>query len=126
METGIIDQYHWAQFAEEESELSVGDIVRGLSEYLLGLRGVNVSWDSGRLEPSEDQIASGWQFHCGYAITPPIDTKLINSWPENTCSVFDEWYFFRDMPTQIRLDAYCNWYMKSISEWRNLIGCQPN
>jgi hypothetical protein len=126
MENGIIDEYYWAQLAGEEPELSVGDVVRGLSEHIVGLRGVNVSWDSGRLKPSESQMASGWKVHCGYAITPSIDTELIASWPENPCSIFDEWYFFRDVPAQIRLDAYCNWYMKSIGEWQNLVDCQPN
>lgn len=128
METGIIGNYHWAQFGGKDPELSVGATVRALAEYLAGLRAVNVSWDSGRLEPSQAQFASGWQVHCGYAITPVIDAKLTDSWPENTCtdSVFDEWYFFKDVPAQFRLDAYCNWYMNSISEWRNLVDCQPN
>ena len=54
MKTGIIGQYHWAEFTEEDAELSVGEIVRGVAEYLVGLRAVNVSWDSGRLNPTED------------------------------------------------------------------------
>ena len=128
METGIIGKYHWAQFAVEDRELSVGAIVCSLAQYVAGLQAVNVSWDSGRLKPSEEQFAAGWQEHSGYAITPVIDAKLANSWPENTCtgSACDEWYFFRDVPALIRLDAFCNWYINSIAEWQDLVECQPN
>ena len=127
METGIVGKYHWAQFVGEDVTLSLNAVVRGLAEYLAGLRGVNVSWDSGLLKPSADQIASGWQLHCGHAVTPVIDGKLTDSWPENTCAsgAYDEWYFFRDVPPQIRLDAYCNWYNHSIGEWQSLVHCQP-
>jgi hypothetical protein len=27
----------------------------------------------------------------------------------NSCSAFDEWYFFRSVPVEIHLDAFCNW-----------------
>ena len=46
------------RFFGEKPELSNAEVVRALSNYVIGLRAVNVSWDSGKMEPSDQQIAS--------------------------------------------------------------------
>jgi len=126
MDTGSIGEYCWGQFFGEEPELSIAEVVRALRNYVIGLRAVNVSWDSGKMEPSDEQIASGWRVQNGYAITPAIDSSLIESWPMNSCSAFDEWYFFRNVPAEIHLKAFCNWGVRSVSDWPDLVACQPN
>jgi len=126
MDTGSIGEYCWGQFFGEEPELSIAEVVRALRNYVIGLRAVNVSWDSGKMEPSDEQIASGWRVQNGYAITPAIDSSLIESWPMNSCSAFDEWYFFRNVLAEIHLKAFCNWGVRSVSDWPDLVACQPN
>jgi hypothetical protein len=114
----IIGGYYYAEFIEEADKLSLSEVVRFLSTKLLGLYAVNVSWDSGRLTPTDEQIATGWKIVDGYACTPELDEELLTAWPHNTCvdGFYDEWYFFRSLPSKIELHAYCN-YMCSISEW---------
>ena len=141
MDTGSIGDYCWGQVESgwarkalrkipvrlgEEPELSIAEVVRALSNYVIGLRAVNVSWDSGKMEPSDEQIASGWRVQNGYAITPAIDSSLIESWPMNSCSAFDEWYFFRNVPAEIDLEAFFNWGVRAVSDWPDLVACQPN
>ncbi len=45
MDTGSIGEYCWGQVFGEEPELSIAEVVRALSNYVIGLRAVNVSWD---------------------------------------------------------------------------------
>jgi len=126
MKTGKIGEYFWGQFSDENPQLSIGDVVRGLSIYLIGLRAVNVSWDSGKMQPSNVLIASGWQVRGDYAISPVIGVSLVGCWPMNDCSGFDEWYFFRDVPIEIEVKGFCNWGVSQIDEWSNLVNCQPD
>lgn len=112
-----IDEYFCTEFSNESPELSVPEIVRGLSEFIVGMTGVNVSWDSGRLQPSEDQTALGWRVVNGYALTPVIDEELAGNWPCSACSGYDEWYFFRSVPSNIEIEAFCNWQTVSLKEW---------
>jgi hypothetical protein len=44
----------------------------------------------------------------------------------NSCSAFDEWYFFRDVPAEFHLEAFCNWGVGAVSDWPSLVECQPN
>jgi hypothetical protein len=44
----------------------------------------------------------------------------------NSCSAFDEWYFFRNVPAEIHLEAFCNWGVRAVSDWPDLVACQPN
>ena len=126
MDTGTIGEYCWAQIGREQGELSIADVILRLHNYVIGLRAVNVSWDSGRLTPSQEQLASGWRMQNGYAITPKIDSPFIEFWPMNSCAAFDEWYFFRGVPPEIRLEAFCNWGVGAVSDWGSLVECQPN
>src|SRR5215468_5859952 len=75
---------------------------------------------------SDQQIASGWRVQNGYAITPAINSSLNESWPMNSCGAFDEWYFFRNVPAEIHLEAFCNWGVRAVSDWPDLVACQPN
>jgi hypothetical protein len=110
MDTGTIGEYCWGQVRREQRELSIAEVIRGLGKYVIGRRAVNTSWDSGRLKPSPEQLASGWRVQNGYAITPAIDSALIKLWPMNSCcEAFDEWYFFKNVPPHIHLEAFCNW-----------------
>jgi hypothetical protein len=125
IKTGFIGEYRWAQFSEEEPELFVPHVVRGLSEFVIGLRAVNVAWDSGRLHLSQEQTAAGWTMHSGYAVTPVIDLGLVQTWPRSSCG-FDEWYFFKDLPPSFELKAFCNWVQTSLEDWKDLIECKPD
>jgi hypothetical protein len=116
---GTIGTYLWAEFWNEEPELSLSAVVRGLSRFLIGTNAVNVSWDSGRLVPSEQQFASGWSTVDGYTVTPPIDERLIHEWPRSSCS-FDEWYFFWSVPKELNVLAFCNWLSSSLADWESL------
>ncbi|MFZ2641678.1 MAG: hypothetical protein WA117_11825 [Verrucomicrobiia bacterium] len=121
MATGTIGDYHWAEYWNETPELFVPDIIRALGrECLVGTRGVNVSWDSGRLQPSKEQVLSGWSIRDGYAVTPPIDERLMEEWPRSCCG-FDEWYFFRSPPQRIELSAFCNYEGHiSLGDWESV------
>jgi hypothetical protein len=114
-----IGDYFLAEFSRETPELFVPDVVRGLSEFLVAMLGVNVSWDSGRLQLSDDQKASGWREISGYAVTPAVDQELTNNFPRSGCG-FDEWYFFRSLPSELKLEAFCNWLGVSINEWESV------
>jgi hypothetical protein len=86
----------------------------------MGLRAVNVSWDSGLLIPSVDEKAHGWALEKGRAVSPVIDDEVIDSWP--WCDGgFEEWYFFPRVPEDLRLSAYCNWTGLSLADWAGLV-----
>ena len=44
----------------------------------------------------------------------------------NSCSAFDEWYFFRNVPAEIHLEAFCNWGVRAVGDWPDLVECQSN
>jgi hypothetical protein len=126
MKSGTIGEYFWGQFSGETPQLSVADVVRGLSDCLIGLRAVNVSWDSGRMQPSNVLIESGWKVQGSYAVSPTIDASLVKCWPMNDCCGFDEWYFFKDVPIDIEVKGFCNWGVGQVGDWPNLVCCQPD
>ena len=41
-------------------------------------------------------------------MSPAIDPAVAESWPGSSCG-FDEWYFFREIPDGVELQALCNW-----------------
>jgi len=110
-----IDGYFWAEFWNEEPELLLPDVTRRLSPFMVGLRAVNVSWDSGKLNPSVDQFRMGWRLVQGHAVTPRIDQTLTDSWPRSGCG-FDEWYFFKSLPSTLEMQPFCNWLHVSLKE----------
>ena len=115
---GQIGSYSWGQYWHEEPELSVPDVVRGLSGFLVGLFGVNVSFDSGRLG-QRVPLPSGWIRVQDYAVSPRITENLINDWMRSECG-FDEWHFFRDVPADLDVQAFCNWYTFHLDQWEIL------
>ena len=115
---GQLGRFHWAQFWKEEPELFVPDVVRGLAPYLAGLRGVNVAFDSGLLG-RRVPIPRGWETIDGHAVSPVADEELLKAWPRSEDS-FDEWYFFRDVPGQLQIEPFCNWYTFHIDQWEIL------
>ena len=34
--------------------------------------------------------------------------------------------FFRNVPAEIHLEEFCNWGVRAVSDWPDLVGCQPN
>jgi hypothetical protein len=54
---------------------------------------VVTSFDSGRFIPGPGELASGWTFVNGIAVSPPLSDKL--SLPT---AGFDEWYVFDELP----------------------------
>ena len=103
--TGQLGAWLWAE--HRGADLWCSDVVRALSSFFIGFRGVCTSWDSGKLDP----IASGmpaWQVNGEHAVSPPIDRTLAESWPGSSCG-FDEWYFLASIPEPPTLHALCSW-----------------
>jgi hypothetical protein len=75
----------------------VADEVPRLVDRLLahhrGARLVVTSFDSGRFVPGAKEVASGWNFADGVAVSPPLACGL--SLPSVG---FDEWYVFDEVP----------------------------
>jgi hypothetical protein len=106
--TGRIGNYYWAEVPGER--LDVRDVVRVLGSRLGGLRAVNVSWDSGRMQ-EHASLPPGWSVRDTHAVSPPLDEALLTAWPQSACNCgqYDEWYFFRVVPDKLELQALCNW-----------------
>jgi hypothetical protein len=113
MKTGAIGPYRWGEFSNETPELVVPDVIRGLARHLIGLRAVNVSWDSGLLVHSDPGLPADWTFEGPYAVSPPVTQDLIQQWPYSP-EGFDEWYFFRDVPSLFNVNAFCNYVGTSL------------
>ena len=119
MTSGNIGAYKWTETVPF-GETALFDTLRALREYLVGLRAVNVSWDSGLFVPSDDDRARGWTVEEDHAVSPVIDEDLIDGWP--WCDEgFDEWYFFSRLPSDLNLSAYCNWTGLSLADWAALV-----
>lgn len=119
MTSGTIGAFQWIEGAPKDSYTGLIDPLRQLSDYLIGLRAVNVSWDSGLLLPSYPEWPQGWTIEQGRAISPVIDRVVINAWP--WCDEgWEEWYFFSTLPKDLNLSAYCNWGGMSIDDWPSL------
>lgn len=119
MTTGRIGNYWWAESERARHDARMPDLVRLLGEHLRGLRAVNVSWDSGRLSPSDTEADASWDFHGGYAVSRPIDDDLLAAWPYSQAG-YDEWYFFRVVPSALELQPWCNWATAVLSEHRKM------
>jgi hypothetical protein len=118
MNRGSIGTYAWAECVPVD--LTLPDVLRRLKRHFLGLRAVNVSWDSGLVIPSDAELSQGWSLEAGRAISPVLDDAIIEKWPWNDCG-FEEWYFFSRLPSNLSLAAYCNWLHNSVGEWAQLI-----
>jgi hypothetical protein len=119
MTSGDIGTYAWAEFVPSRTT-ALFDAVRNLRCHLIGLRAVNVSWDSGLLVPSDAEKRKGWVIEEGRAVSPVIDNGVIDGWP--WCDGgFEEWYFFSRLPPKLNLSAYCNWTGLSIADWAALV-----
>jgi hypothetical protein len=116
MKRGHIGRYCWGEFSNEMPELRVADVVRQLSQYFIGLRGVNVSWDSGLLTRDDPSCPPEWTFSGKHAVSIPITPALATNWPHSSCG-FDEWYFVNCIPTEVHLGAFCNYLGISLAEW---------
>lgn len=114
---GNIGDYQWIEWVPDR-DVILADLLQEMAPQLFGLRGVNVSWDSGLLVPSEIETKGGWTFEQGRAISPPIDEAVAKAWPY--CG-FDEWYFFSRLPDDLQLSAYCNWGGLSLADWRDIV-----
>lgn len=118
MNLGTIGTYAWAECVA--SDLTLPGVLGRLKHHFLGLRAVNVSWDSGLFIPSGAELSQGWSLEAGRAISPTIDDAAIETWPWNDCG-FEEWYFFSRLPSNLSLSAYCNWLGSSVADWAELI-----
>lgn len=122
---GDIDNYRWVDRIPLRDKMLTPRVIQDLGHYLIGLRAVNVSWDSGLLVLDSEvsagcvfeQRCPGWTFEQGRAISPIIDQSTLASWPFS--GQYDEWYFFSRLPTNLQLSSFCNWDV-SISEWPSI------
>jgi hypothetical protein len=119
MASGDIGAYKWTETVPPR-ETALFDTLRALRRHLVGLRAVNVSWDSGLFVPSDDERSHGWTIEQDHAVSPVIDDDLIDTWP--WCDGgFEEWYFFSRLPHDLNLSAYCNWTGVSLADWAGLV-----
>jgi len=119
MNSGEIGAYKWYECVPSDTT-TMFDAVRKLRHHLLGLRAVNVSWDSGLLVPSDAEKRQGWVIEAGRAVSPVIDDAIVEEWP--WCDGgFEEWYFFSRLPTDLNLSPFCNRTGLSISDWASLV-----
>src|SRR5262245_6930329 len=107
--SGILGDFCWLEMSTDTSDIP--DVMRRLSAQVVGLTGVNVSWDSGRMVPTREQEQNGWRRMGDVAVSPVIDQALASHWPTSFCQggQYDEWYFFRKPPIPMKLEAFCNW-----------------
>ena len=114
--SGVLDNYQWVEIPDEYSDIPT--VIRHLAGEIVGLIGVNVSWDSGRMVPTSEQETAGWRRVGDLAVSPTIDAALAVDWPASSCldGRFDEWYFFRDVPESLELEAFCNYGGMSIED----------
>jgi hypothetical protein len=106
----MLGDFRWIEMPTDSSDIPA--VMRRLSAYMVGLTGVNVSWDSGRMVPTREQEQSGWRRIDGLAVSPVIDEALASNWPVSFCQggQYDEWYFFRAaLPVPMNLEPFCNW-----------------
>ena len=119
MTSGILGAFKWIEAVSKDDTGVIG-AVRKLRGHLIELRAVNVSWDSGLLEPSDEEKRRGWRFEQGRAVSPVIDDGVIDAWP--WCDGgWEEWYFFSTVPSNLNLSAYCNRGGLSIGDWASLV-----
>jgi hypothetical protein len=116
--TGQIGHFFWAQRWKEEPELFVPDVVRVLGDFVLGKTALNVSWDSGLLQPSPELVVNGWSSHAGKAVSPVVDASLASAWPRSACG-FDEWYFFNGPPPPTSIQPICNHLGFQLANWQD-------
>ena len=115
---GQLGGYAWGQYWNEEPELFVPDVIRDIAPSLVGLRAVNVAFNSGLLG-HRIPLPDGWSRIDDHAVSPVCDINLLNSWPRSEDS-FDEWYFFREVPKYLQITPFCNWYTFPIDQWEIL------
>lgn len=119
MTSGNLGAFQWIE-AVSKDNTGLINAIRTLRRHLMGLRAVNVSWDSGLLVPSDEERRQGWTIKHSRAVSPVIDDGVIDSWP--WCDGgFEEWYFFSTLPRDLSLSAYCNWVGRSIGDWASLV-----
>ena len=114
--SGALGAFQWVELPSDRFDIPT--VVRHLAGEIVGLTAVNVSWDSGRLMPSSDPEASGWDEINGFAVSPVLDTELLSNWPVSSCQGgrYDEWYFFRTVDPTLKLDPFCNYVGASLEE----------
>ena len=118
--SGILGGYRWWEMSGGDTSLA--DLIRAVADRLVGLVGVNVSWDSGLLELTPALAAAGWTTVGRHAVSPVVDMTAAEKWPASDCQGgrFDEWYFFRQVPATLDLRAFCNYGGVSLENARVL------
>lgn len=119
MTSGNVAAFLWIEVVSKR-DTGLIDAISRFRRHLIGLRAVNVSWDSGLLIPSDDERRQGWTIEQGRAVSPVIDNRVIDRWP--SCGeAWEEWYFFAKLPSSLNLSAYCNWGGLSIGDWAEIV-----
>lgn len=116
--TGQIAGWRWAEYWSDE--VTAAEIIFDLRRHFTGMRAVCSAWDSGMLRLKGPEW-SGWTTVDGYAVSPLIDDRLTDSWPQSSCG-HDEWYFFDAVPTLTKIHAFSKWLGMSISTSVQLTG----
>jgi hypothetical protein len=116
--SGRVGECYWAEVDREQADIR--DVVRALRSRLRGMRAVSVSWDSGKIQEI-GAVPAGWAVQGEHAVSPPLEDAILEAWPQSECNSgrYDEWYFFRAVPDQLRLQALCNWatvHLQAVAE----------
>lgn len=82
---------------------SLSDLLGRMPELVLGRHVVIASCDSGPFEPTEAELACGWEVVDGLAVSPKI--SVVSDLPTPG---FDEWYVYEERPKSYRFRASVN------------------
>lgn len=84
----------WEEFTWAEGEWNCGTLVSAFPKLVLGNRVVITAFDSGPLNPTEEERALGWETREGCAISPVVaDPSHL------PVGEYDEWWVFATEPS---------------------------
>jgi len=96
---GSSDQYEW--MVSDRSIWSLPDLVLRFHQ---GMRLCIATFDGGRIHPTDEEAALGWQSQGEVMVSPPMHNGLVLPY-EN----FDEWYIFAQPAPEIgQLERFVN------------------
>lgn len=114
MNTGLYNKYFW--FQTFDSDLTIYRFLKDYKQHLFGRYVCVTSFDSGRLQLSDEEKQNSWTEINGVATSPAIKKETYLP-----TAGFDEWYVFAKRPLTITLkDVYVNYSNFNLDETSDL------
>lgn len=134
MKAGHSDNYYWYETSSEKK--SISDFISDFSTFILGKNLAIISFDSGPLSPTEEEIKRGWVEKNEIAYFNNINEEELKG---PIFDNYDQWFFFDD-PTEINdidffvnytgfsLDADAAWLTSSVTNkfWETIKRVKPS